>query len=182
MRIKERLRVGLLTAVLVLMAAGPVFAQETSPPDRTRRFELGTDIGFAGGTLDGTAFAVGIYGDFPIIPHVSIGPLMQLALTNDLFQIGVTAQAKVTLDIPDVPELKPQFQAGIGFIHADLDFANGSADDTSWLIPVGFGLEYRAMKNLYVGTTLLLNFTDLEIANKSDDLHVTWFVGLRFLL
>jgi hypothetical protein len=182
MRMKERLRVGLLTAVLALMAAGPVFAQQTSLPDRTRRFELGTDIGFAGGTLDGTAFAVGIYGDFPIIPHVSIGPLMQLALTNDLFQIGVTAQAKVTLDIPDVPELKPQFQVGIGFVHADLDVGPNTADDTSWLIPVGFGLEYRAMKNLYVGTTLLLNFTNLDIAGRSDDLDVAWFVGLRFLL
>ena len=182
MRIRERLWIGLLTVVLALTAAGSVFAQQTSSPDRTRKFELGADIGFAGGTLDGTAFAVGISGDFPVAPHVTIGPLIQLGVTDDLFQIGVTAQAKFTLDLPDVPDLKPQLQAGIGFIHADLDFSNGSDDDTNWLIPIGVGLEYRAMKNLYFATTLLFNWTDLQIRNESDDLHVDWFVGLRFLL
>jgi hypothetical protein len=182
MRIRERLWVGLLTLVLAQTAVGSVFAQETSPPDRTRNFKLGTDIGFSGGTIDGTAFAVGINGDYEVAPHVSIGPLIQLGLTNHLFQIGVSAQAKLTLDIPDVPELKPQLQAGIGFIHADLDIAGGTPDDTSWLIPIGMGLEYRAARNLYFDTTLLFNITDLNILNQSDDLHVTWFVGLRFLL
>jgi hypothetical protein len=182
MRKRERWWVGLLTVVLALTAVESALAQTTSPPDRTRRFELGTEIGFSGGTLDGTAFAVGIFGDFPILPNVSIGPLMQLGVTDDLFQIGITAQAKLTLDIPNVPELKPQFQAGIGFINADLDVGPFSDDDTSWLIPIGMGLEYRAMKNLYFGTNLLLNFTDLEVLNKSDDLHVTWLVGLRFVL
>ncbi len=178
MRIQKRLWVGLLMVVLTLTAVGSVFAQQTSPPERTRKFELGTDIGFAGGTIDGTAFAVGINGDFPVAPHFSIGPLMQIGVTDDLFQLGLSAQAKLTLDIPDVPELKPQLQAGLGFIHADLP----SGEDTSWLIPIGMGLEYRAAKNLYFATTLLFNITDLNIGGRSDDFHVTWFVGLRFLL
>jgi len=182
MRMRERLWVGLLTGVLVLTATGSVFAQEISPPERMRNFKLGTDIGFAGGTIDGTAFAVGINGDYEVVPHVSIGPLIQLALTDNLFQIGVSAQVKLTLDIPNVPDLKPHLQAGIGFVHADLDIGPNSADDTSWLIPIGMGLDYRAMKNLYFSTTLLFNWTDLNIGNKSDDLHVNWFVGLRFLL
>jgi hypothetical protein len=182
MRLRKRLRLGLLTVVLALTAAGPVFAQQTSPPDRTRRFELGADIGLMAGTVDGTAFAIGISGDFPVAPHFTVGPLIQLGVTNDLFQIGVSAQAKLTLDIPDVPELKPQFQAGIGFVHADLDIGPNTAEDTSWLIPIGMGLEYRAMKNLYLSTTLLFNWTHLNVGGRSDDLDVAWFVGLRFLL
>ena len=182
MRIRERLWVGLLAIVLAVTAVESAVAQTKAPPDRTRRFELGTDIGFSGGTLDGTAFAVGISGDFPVAPNFTIGPLMQLGVTDDLFQIGITAQAKYTLDIPDVPELKPSVQAGIGFIHDDLDVGPFSDDDTSWLIPLGFGIEYRAMKNLYLATNLLFNFTDLEVLNRSDNLHVSWYVGLRFLL
>jgi Outer membrane protein beta-barrel domain len=182
MRIRERLWIGFLTVVLALTAVGSAFAQQTSPPEMVRKFKLGTDIGFSGGTIDGTALAIGISGDYEVAPHVSVGPLMQFGVTDNLFQIGVSAQVKLTLDLPDVPQLKPQLQAGIGFIHADLDFGPFSADDTSWLIPIGMGLEYRAAKNLYFDSTLLFNVTDLNIANKSDDLHVTWFVGLRFLL
>ena len=182
MQIRERLWVGLLTLVLALAAAGPVFAQETSPPDQTRKFELGTDIGIVGGTIDGMAFGVGISWDYEVLPHVSIGPLIQLGLTNHLFQIGVSAQAKLTLDLPDVPELKPQLQAGIGFIHADLDIAGGTPSDTSWLIPIGMGLEYRMARNLYFDSTLLFNVTNLNVGNKSSDLPVALFVGLRFLL
>ncbi len=182
MRIQKQWWIGISMVILFLAVIAPAHAQQTSPPETMRKFELGTDIGFSGGTIDGTALAVGISGDYPVAPHVSIGPLIQLGVTDDLFQIGVSAQVKLTLDLPDVPELKPQLQAGIGFIHADLDFGPFSADDTSWLIPIGMGLEYRAAKNLYFNTTLLFNVTDLNIAGKSDDLHVTWFVGLRFLL
>jgi hypothetical protein len=182
MRIRERLWVGLLTVILTLTTAGSVFAQQTSQPDRTRRFEVGADIGVVGGTIDGTGFAVGINGDYPIAPHISVGPLIQLGVTDHLFQIGVSGQVKLTLDLPDVPELKPQFQAGIGFVHADISVGPNSADDTSWLIPIGMGLEYRAMKNLYVATTLLFDWTHLNVAGRSDDLDVAWFVGLRFLL
>ena len=182
MRIQKQWWIGISTVLLFLAVIAPAHAQQTSPPETMRKFELGTDIGFSGGTIDGTALAVGISGDYQVAPHVSIGPLIQLGVTDDLFQIGVTAQAKFTLDFPDVPELKPQLQAGLGFIHADLDKGGSSGDDTSWLIPIGMGLEYRMAKNLYAGTTLLFNITDLNIAGKSDDLHVTWFVGLRFLL
>jgi hypothetical protein len=77
MRRRERLWIGLLTIVLTLTTIESAFAQQTRA-DRTRRFELGTEIGFSGGTLDGTAFAVGIFGDFPVIPYLSLGPLLQL--------------------------------------------------------------------------------------------------------
>lgn len=182
MRIQKQCWIGSLTVILFLAVIGLAYAQQTSPPETMRKFELGTDIGFSGGTIDGTALAIGISGDYPVAPHVTVGPLMQFALTDNLFQIGVSAQVKLTLDLPDVPELKPQIQAGIGFIHASLDIAGGTADDTSWLIPIGMGLEYRATKNLYFNTTLLLNVTDLNVAGRSSDLPVSWFVGLRFLL
>ena len=182
MRIRERLWVGLLAVVLALTAAESAMAQHTSSPDKTGRFELGADIGLMGGTIDGTAFAVGISGDFPVAPHITVGPLLQIGVTGNLTQLGVTGQVKYTLDIPDLPQLKPQFQAGIGFLYADLDFGPSSSSDTSWLIPIGMGLEYRAMKNLYFDTTLLFNFTDMNIRNQSDDFFITWFVGVRFVL
>jgi hypothetical protein len=180
MQRRDPLRVGLLMTVLAITTAGPALAQQTSPPDGTRRFELGADIGISGNTIDGTAPTVGITGDIKMAPQESIGPLILIGATDNLFQIGVSAQARLTLDIPDVPELKPQFQAGIGFIHADLDNGKSSDSDTSWWMPLGMGVEYRPMKNLYFNTTLLFNFTHLNISNESDHFFITWFVGLRF--
>ena len=179
MRIEGRFWIGILTVVLLLAVMGSAHAQQTSSQDLTRRFELGANLGFSGGTIDGTALAIAINGDYLATPHIAVGPLIQFGLTEDLFQIGVSLQAKFFLDLPDTPQLKPHLQIGVGFIHAD--FGN-TFDDTSWLIPIGMGVEFRVDKNLYLDSTLLLNLTDLNIPGASDDLHVTWFVGLRFLL
>jgi hypothetical protein len=55
-----------------------------------------------------------------------------------LSQIGLSAQAKYWLEVPNTESrLKLTVQAGIGFVHAD--FLLG---DTSWLIPLGIGMDY----------------------------------------
>jgi hypothetical protein len=86
-------------------------------------------------------------------------------------------------DMPRIPELKPHLQGGLGFIHVDIDcppVAPACDDsDLGFLVPFGGGFELELDKNLLVGTTLLLNFTDADV---SPNLFMSWFFGFRFML
>ncbi len=170
-------------AVLVLLG-GIAEAQGTSsevPPavSRAGRFVLGAGLGLMGGTVDDTAFALGVNGDYYFTNELSVGPLLQMGFTGDLFQLGLTGQVKYTFDIQQLPALKPHMEVGIGFVYANLE--NGrSDDDVSFLIPLGFGIEYRLSRRVSLDTTFYLNFTDLDVRGRNDNLFVTWFIGARF--
>ncbi len=166
----------LLVCLLLPVAAA---AQQQRIESRTGKFTLGVDIGLQAATADATAFAVGLSGDYFITHNVSVGPLLQIGVTDDLFQIGPTIQAKYTFDLPANPELKPHLQGGIGFIHADLDRrGQPDRDDTSFLIPLGFGAEYRLNQQISIGSTFLFNFTDLEDV-RNENFFFSWLTGLR---
>ncbi|MES4786391.1 MAG: hypothetical protein C4294_11855 [Nitrospiraceae bacterium] len=67
-------------------------------------------------------------------------------------------------------------QAGIGFVHADrLD------SDTSWLIPIGFGLDYAVAQRMALTADFLVNFADLDTGH-GKDAHVMpgLYFGVRF--
>lgn len=90
--------------------------------------------------------------------NFSLGPLLQLAFTGDLSQIGLSGQAKYWIDIPETANrLKLTVQGGLGFVHTDF-----LRDDTSWLIPLGVGVDYAVTDTLKVSGTFLINFTDLH--------------------
>ena len=107
----------------------------------------------------------------------SIGPLIQTATSGDLFQVGLSAQAKYTFDLPRIPQLKPHFEGGLGFLHADLDRPGGDESDTGYLIPIGMGVEYKLTDRISLDTTLLFNFTDITVRN--ENFFITWLVGVR---
>jgi hypothetical protein len=170
---------GALFAVLLL---GTVAEAQQVPPavSRAGRFVFGAGLGLQANTVDDTAFAVGLSGDYYFTNHFSLGPLMQIGVTSDLFQLGLSAQAKYTFDLPQVPDLKPHVEAGLGFLYANLDRpGSGSKDDTSFLIPLGVGAEYQLSPRLSLDTTAFFNFTDISVRNKDTNFFFTWLVGLR---
>jgi opacity protein-like surface antigen len=170
---------GLVWAALL---AGTVADAQQVPAavSRAGRFVFGAGLGVHADTPDGTAFAAGLGLDYHLTNNISIGPLMQFGATNDLFQFGLTAQAKYTFDLPQVPDLKPHVEGGIGFLHASLDRPRiGSKDDTSFLIPLGVGVEYRLSPRLSLDTTAFFNFTDVTVRNKDENFYFTWLVGVR---
>ena len=140
-------------------------AQKVQSEDqRPGRFILGAGLGLQADTPDGTAFALGFSGDYYVTQGFSIGPLLQMGFTGDLFQLGLTAQAKYTLDLKEIPQLKPHIEAGMGFIYSDL--YRGSRrheDDVSFLIPLGVGAEIKTTKSISLDNTFLFNFTDLDV-------------------
>lgn len=165
--------------ILIFIAIALASFDAEAADNRTGRLYPGAFLGLQTDTADDTAFALGLYGDYYLTPSLSIGPLLQMGFTDDLFQLGLTAQAKYTFDIANIPKLKPHVQAGIGFIHAELDGWNGrSEDDTSFLIPLGVGAEYRLSGSMFLDGAVLVNFNDLDF--KDGDSFVTWFLGVKF--
>ncbi len=148
-----------------------------SKDQRAGRFILGAGLGLQADTPDGTAFALGFSGDYYVTREFSVGPLLQMGFTGDLFQLGLTAQAKYTLDLKEIPELKPHVEAGLGFIYSDLKKGRHE-DDVSFLIPLGIGAEFKLNNALSLDNTFLFNFTDLDVRDKH--FFFTWLVGVKY--
>ena len=90
--------------------------------------------------------------------QVSIGPLLQLGFTDDLALVGLSSQGKYAIGIPELGDrFTVILQGGIGFVHADK-----GPSDTSFLIPIGVGVDYQINPGLAFKSDFLLNFTDLE--------------------
>ena len=177
----KKRRIICVAVILVVLFALTQFAkaQEKSTEERTGSFVFGVGLGLHADTPDDTAFALGITGDYYLTPEFSIGPLLQMGFTEDLFQIGLTAQAKYTFDLREIPKLKPHVQAGLGIIYADLDRkGREDEDDFSFLIPLGIGAEYQLTKSIWLDTTVLFNITNLDV--RDENFFFTWLIGLKF--
>ena len=66
-------------------------------------------------------------------------------------------------------------QGGIGLVHANFLTA-----DTSWLIPLGVGLDYPLTSEMGLTTTFLVNLTDLDTSGGSANVMPGFTVGVRF--
>jgi len=164
MRIVHGLRMALTLTCLAgaLLAVSPSTSQASEL--RQGSWTGGAGIGFLGNTPDGTAFALNLNADYFIASQLSIGPLVQFALTGDLFQMGASGQVKYWFSLPGVDSrLKLNVQGGVGLLYADR-----FKSDTSWLIPIGIGLDYALNNNLALTAAFLLNFTDVETGRGSD--------------
>jgi hypothetical protein len=151
--------IGLASALLALPPGEPAGAAENEGPvNQTHPWSGGMALGFVGNTPDATALALNFNIDRFLTRQVSVGPLLQLGVTGDLTQVGTSGQAKYWLDISETDHrAKLVLQGGFGFVHAGL-----YGTDTSWLIPLGVGLDYKVDRTLALSATFLLNFTDVE--------------------
>ena len=143
-------------------------------------WSAGATMGFLANTPDDTAFALNFNAEAKLVRNFSIGPLLQLGFTDDLALVGLSGQGKYALGIPDFNErFKVILQGGIGFVHADK-----GPSDTSFLIPLGVGVDYQINPDLAFKSDFLLNFTDLDIrrGRGDDDTNVmpSLTFGVRF--
>ena len=166
------LLVGLVIG-LTFIAAPPARAAD----QRVGSWTFGAGLGFLRDTPDGTAFAMNFYGDAFIGRDLSLGPLLQLGFTGDMSQLGISGQVKYWIEVPGTAKrLKVVPEAGIGFVHTGF-----RDDDTSWLIVLGAGADYRVTNMMSVTGTLLLNFTDLDTGRGTGaDVMPGFTVGVRF--
>lgn len=174
-----RFIIGVVITIAIVTLTSFAEARQDAADNRSGRFVFGAAMGLQGDTPDSTAFAFGFYGDYYLTQEFSIGPLLQIGLTDDLFQLGLTAQAKYTFGIADIPKLEPYVQAGLGIIYADLDRRGWSdEDDTSFLVPLGVGAEYKLTDSVSLDSTFLINITNLDV--RDENVFFTWLIGLKF--
>lgn len=140
-------------SVALTAYCGRGYAEAADPTAGT--WTGGGALGFLGNTADGTTFAVNVNAETFINRSFSVGPLLQLGVTGDLTQIGVSGQVKYWMDLSK--GLKLAAQGGLGFMHTDFH-----GNDTSFLIPIGVGLDYALSNKVSATATFLLNFTDID--------------------
>ena len=158
----------------LLVFTQPAEAQHTDQIQPT--WTLGSGVGIMGNTPGGTAFNFNVYADRFLGRWFSVGPLLQIARTGNMFQTAFSAQGKYWFDIPAAGDrVKANLQAGLGFIHADY-----MAGDTSWVIPVGVGVDYIMTPTVALTGTFLLNFADLHTGQGSGHVMPAVTVGIRF--
>lgn len=153
----------------------------------------GAGVGFLGSTPDGAAeFAVNGHAEYFLTRRFSVGPLAQYAGAGNDFLFGLSAQAKYWWDIPGSHNAaKLVVQSGIGFVRAGIKATElgGAANTyTSFLIPVGLGLDYPVTEHVAISADVLLNFTSLGetvlAGGRERDFHTNvmpgLYLGVRF--
>src|ERR671923_1295803 len=177
---------GLLT-LSVLSLAGiivPGLAEADVNDLRPGRWSGGVGAGFLTNTPDGVEFALNGHVDYFPIRGFSIGLLGQSTLGGNDHVFGLSAQAKYWWDFPGTCHgVKVVAQGGIGFVGADIDDTDSgvSATYTSFLIPVGIGLESTVTKRIAMTAEFLLNFTALgehvRVEDREFNLHTQVMPG-----
>lgn len=172
----------LMTGAVIWLGLGllmiPSWALAADEPMPEKSWSAGGAIGYLSNTPDGTAFALNLHADANLNERVSVGPLLQLGFTGDLTLVGFSGQGKYTIPISETDNrFKVVFQGGIGFVHAD----PGPAD-TSFLIPLGVGMDYQINPQLAFTSDFLLNITDLDHGRGYNDTNVmpSLTFGVRF--
>lgn len=171
-------------SLLAILAAGIVVGAPQAQADENR-WGFGSDLGLTSGTVNGTVFTMAFSGDYYVDRNFSVGPMMQISPTGDLFQISFAGVARYHFRLNNGINLVPF--TGIGLLHADLDRGTGPGridrNDTSWYIPIGFSLEYQVTRNLALASTLIVNLHDINLAPslpEKDRTSVALLFGFRF--
>ena len=172
------------SSLLALLVVGIVVGAPQAQAD-DNRWGFGSDLGLTSGTVNGTVFTMAFSGDYYIDRNFSVGPMMQITPMGDLFQISFAGVARYHFRLKNGINLVPF--TGIGLIHADLDRGTGPGridrNDTSWYIPIGLSVEYQAVHNIALSSTLIVNLHDINLAPslpEKDRTSVALLFGFRF--
>lgn len=148
-----------------------------APEQAAGRWTAGSSMGFLGSTPDGTALALNGNVNYHVTDQFSVGPLVQVGVTDDMTQVGLSGQGKYGIPMPGTQGRgKFTLQGGMGFVHSDF-----LQDDTSWLVPLGVGYEYALESGVDLTATSLVNITDLHTGfGTGGDVMPGFAIGFRF--
>jgi Outer membrane protein beta-barrel domain len=157
---------------------------------RPGQWSGGAGVGFLANMSDGPEFGLTGHADYFLTQRLSVGPLVQYAGAGNDIVVGVSTQARYWWNIRASGKAKLVVQGGIGFAWADIEDTDSGAAGTytSFVIPVGVGLDYAVTGRVAVTADLLLNFTSLgehvRAGGREVDLHTIvmpgLFLGVRF--
>ena len=144
-------------AVMVHAGPGPSGFAATSG-EFGKQWALGASGGFMSSTPDGNAATMNLQGEYFVTPEASVGPMVQLGVTDNMTMTGLSMQGRYYLPVGGTNRRgRVNVQGGLGFAHAEFQ-----DDDTSWLIPVGVGYDYELDSGMSLSVNGLVNFTHLD--------------------
>ena len=186
----------MLRALLLCACFSPVFAADSAPPPPPVSAPLPPDPGvastppseisdsgaltppsafaFRGGlgfTADPDTFLTALEFDFVATPNISLGPLIQIGVSDKHTLIAPTLNARYQFLISDadkdVARLKPFVNAGLGLVYMEKERKHRTdADEVDFLLNTGFGLEYDLHESVSVGTHFLFNIVPWEVVDE----------------
>jgi hypothetical protein len=113
---------------------------------------------------------------------VSVGPMIQVGLTND--EMIVAPTGNITVTIPELPgngfdRLHPYGTVGMGFAVIEDDDRRGDNSSTGFLINFGFGIEYQLSDHFFLGSHMMFNFLPEETLDEK--FFYSWqMAGIRY--
>ncbi|MFO0982886.1 MAG: hypothetical protein U1E76_14340 [Planctomycetota bacterium] len=128
-------------------------------------------VSFEGGlgfTADPDTFLLALEGLFWVQPHVGVGPLVQLGVSDrrTLVAPSVNVRGVIDLEQQGLERVKPYVEGGVGFTYLHEDHRRGDDDDLGLLLDVGGGLNFQVNQHLDVGTGVLFNFMPVEVLDE----------------
>jgi opacity protein-like surface antigen len=168
--------------------AGAAWAEATPPP--ASRWSAGAAVGFLANSPDGPEPAVAGYVAYEVSPGLSVGPLVQLAGPGNDRLAGLSLQARYRWSPGSGGRLALMAQGGLGVLWADIEDTDRDAaiTDTTFVIPLGVGVEYAVTPRVALTADLLVNLTSLgdrvQTGGQEVDLQTYvmpgLFLGVRF--
>jgi len=155
----------LLAVVLIITSlAVSARAQESNP-------SFGLGIGF---TVDPETFLMGGRFDVPLAYGFSLGPFVQIGVSDDNTLVGISGNVKYTIPVPEEPKVLPSLEAGAGVLISD----QHDDTETSFLIVLGGGLDYMITRNIGLGGHVYAN----PAPGPGEDFFVSFLFGLNVRL
>jgi hypothetical protein len=182
------LRILSVLSVAGMIGAGAAHADVGDP--RPGQWSGGVGIGFLANTPDGPEFGLAGHVDYFVAPSLSVGPLVQYGGAGNDVVAALSIQARYWWSFLASGKARLVVQAGIGAIAADIEDADTGAatSDTSFVIPLGIGVDYAVTPRVAVTADFILNVTSLgevvSVGGRDVDLHTNvipaFFFGVRF--
>ncbi len=134
----------------------PAAAMHFTDEPRTGRPSLRAGMGF---TASPGTFLMAFEGDFFVSRSLSLGPLVQLGVSDDPVIVAPTLNFQWMFDLPSgMQRLKPFAQWGLGAAYIHDDRRHHDDDDAGFLMNAGFGVEFCLSDFIAVGSNMLFNF------------------------
>jgi Outer membrane protein beta-barrel domain len=185
-RVARRLLAALSLAGLATAGVAHADAQDPRPG----RWSGGAGVGFLANSPDGPEPALAGHAQYFVTERLSAGPLVQYAGAGNDVIAGLSIQVRYWWSILASGRARLVVQGGVGFVHALIEDADSGAEetDTSFVVPVGIGIDYAVTDRIAVTADLILNVTslggDVPVGDREVDLHTNimpgFYLGARF--
>jgi hypothetical protein len=163
----RKLKLVLMGAVMAMAA---VSASAGDFKTRQGSWEVG---GSAGLTADPGLAALQGLVNYYITDEIAVGPLAQYEFGNYNFIFGFSGMVKFSGILADSTVVRPYGEVGVGFAEFKVhDVFNGDLK-TTYLFPVGGGMEFKLADKLSLDANALLNI--------SQKVYVGIFIGVNYI-